>query len=69
MVSFSLGCFGMEQADFTLVAAKHIHTVSQKARVWNVLKDIETDTGYHTRSTVKHLQAQVEQGSASRVYV
>ncbi|KAF2632255.1 hypothetical protein BU25DRAFT_145841 [Macroventuria anomochaeta] len=46
-------------------AAKHIKTVSQKARVWNVLKDIERDTGYHTRSTVKHLQAQVDQGNTS----
>ncbi|XPS74951.1 hypothetical protein M3J09_007063 [Ascochyta lentis] len=46
-------------------AAKHIQTVSRKARVWNVLKNIETDTGYHTRSTVKHLQAQVEQRNTS----
>ncbi|KAF1930815.1 uncharacterized protein M421DRAFT_3103 [Didymella exigua CBS 183.55] len=43
------------------LAAKHIKTISQKARVWNVLKDIEIDTGYHTRSTVKNLQAQVDE--------
>ncbi|UPX10974.1 uncharacterized protein EKO05_0001604 [Ascochyta rabiei] len=49
----------------SFAAAKHIQTVSQKARVWNVLKDIETDTGYHTRSTVKNLQAQVEQRNTS----
>jgi hypothetical protein len=43
-------------------AAKHIHGVSRKARVWNVLNDIQTHTGYHTQTTVKHLQTQVERG-------
>jgi hypothetical protein len=53
-------------ADFGVeTAAKHISGVSRKARVWNVLLDIETDTGYHTHTTVKHLQAQVEQGNIS----
>jgi hypothetical protein len=47
--------------ELTRTAAKHIKTISQKARVWNVLKDIERDTGYHTRSTVKNLQAQVDE--------
>ncbi|KAJ4380848.1 hypothetical protein N0V86_004210 [Didymella sp. IMI 355093] len=41
-------------------AAKHIKTISQKARIWNVLEDVERDTGYHTRSTVQNLQAQVD---------
>lgn len=47
------------------LAAKHIKTVSQKARVWNILNDVERDTGYHTRSAVKNLQAQVDQHIAS----
>ncbi|KAF2030093.1 hypothetical protein EK21DRAFT_100664 [Setomelanomma holmii] len=31
------------------------------ARIWSVLKDVETETGYHTGSMVKHLQSIVEQ--------
>jgi hypothetical protein len=42
-------------------AAKHIQGISRKARIWNVLKDVEAETGYNTRATVKHLQDLVEQ--------
>jgi hypothetical protein len=44
------------------IAAKHIQGISRKARIWNVLKDVEAETGYSTHATVKHLQALVEQG-------
>jgi hypothetical protein len=44
-----------------LTAAKHIQGISRKARIWNVLKDVEAETGYSTRATVKHLQDLVEQ--------
>jgi hypothetical protein len=47
----------------SFVAAKHIQGISRKARIWNVLKDVEADTGYNTRATVKHLQDLVEQDS------
>ncbi|KAJ8108768.1 hypothetical protein OPT61_g7944 [Boeremia exigua] len=50
---------------YQMPAAKHIKTISQKARVWNILEDIERDTGYHTRSTVKNLQKQVDQSITS----
>ncbi|ORX94263.1 hypothetical protein BCR34DRAFT_580093 [Clohesyomyces aquaticus] len=43
-------------------AAKHIDGLAQKARVWNILKDVENELGYHTRSVVKRLQDLVEQG-------
>ncbi|KAH3980020.1 hypothetical protein HBI25_111280 [Parastagonospora nodorum] len=42
-------------------AAKHIQGISRKARIWNVLKVVEAETGYNTRATVKHLQDLVEQ--------
>ncbi|KAJ6278256.1 C6 zinc finger domain-containing protein [Bipolaris maydis] len=42
-------------------AAKHIQGISRKARIWNVLNEVETQTGYDTRTTVKLLQSLVEQ--------
>ncbi|KAJ4353369.1 uncharacterized protein N0V89_005098 [Didymosphaeria variabile] len=44
-------------------AAKHIQGIARKARIWNILKDVEAELGYHTRSMVKRLQDLVEQGS------
>ncbi|KAF1946102.1 hypothetical protein EJ02DRAFT_394828 [Clathrospora elynae] len=44
-------------------AAKHIQGISRKARIWNVLNEVETQTGYNTRTTVKLLQTLVEQDS------
>ena len=44
------------------IAGKHIQGVSRKARIWTVLKDVEAETGYSTRATVRHLQDLVEQG-------
>ncbi|KAF1841125.1 uncharacterized protein K460DRAFT_198863 [Cucurbitaria berberidis CBS 394.84] len=41
-------------------AAKHIHGISRKARIWKVLDDVEAHTGYSTRTTVKLLQALIE---------
>jgi hypothetical protein len=41
-------------------AAKHIDGIARKARIWNVLNDVETQLGYHTRSIVKRLQELVE---------
>ncbi|KAH7388616.1 hypothetical protein BKA66DRAFT_54767 [Pyrenochaeta sp. MPI-SDFR-AT-0127] len=41
-------------------AAKHIEGISRKARIWNILHDVEAHTGYNTRTTVKFLQALVE---------
>ncbi|CAO2650723.1 Nn.00g020150.m01.CDS01 [Neocucurbitaria sp. VM-36] len=41
-------------------AAKHIQGISRKARIWNILNDVETQTGYNTRTTVKLLQALAE---------
>jgi hypothetical protein len=58
-------CLHIICASLIEIAAKHIKTISQKARVWNVLKDIEKDTGYHTQSTVRNLQAQVDESIAS----
>ena len=51
--------FGLNSNNMT--AAKHIQGISRKARIWNVLKDVEAETGYSTRATVKHLQDLVEQ--------
>jgi hypothetical protein len=62
IVCASLGMCLWELADLC-IAAKHIHGISRKARIWNVLKAVETETGYNTRATVKHLQDLVEQGS------
>lgn len=45
-----------------VAAGKHIQGISRKARIWAVLKDVETETGYSTRATVTHLQDLVEQG-------
>jgi hypothetical protein len=42
------------------IAAKHIQGISRKARIWTVLQDVETETGYSTHATVKHLQDLVE---------
>ncbi|OAG12960.1 uncharacterized protein CC84DRAFT_167455 [Paraphaeosphaeria sporulosa] len=44
-------------------AAKHIQGIARKARIWNILNDVEAELGYHTRSMVKRLQDLVEQGS------
>ncbi|KAF1964919.1 hypothetical protein BU23DRAFT_491249, partial [Bimuria novae-zelandiae CBS 107.79] len=41
-------------------AAKHIHSIARKARIWNILNDVEAELGYHTRSSVKRLQELVE---------
>ncbi|KAI8936543.1 hypothetical protein NX059_006946 [Plenodomus lindquistii] len=42
-------------------AAKHIHGISRKARIWNILIDVENKTGYSTKALVKQLQDLVEQ--------
>ncbi|KAF5851248.1 hypothetical protein GGP41_004087 [Bipolaris sorokiniana] len=42
-------------------AAKHIQGISRKARIWNVLNEVQTQTGYDTRTTVRLLQSLVEQ--------
>lgn len=42
-------------------AAKHIQGIARKARIWNILNDVEAELGYHTRSMVKTLQDFVEQ--------
>ncbi|EUC42912.1 hypothetical protein COCMIDRAFT_102248 [Bipolaris oryzae ATCC 44560] len=42
-------------------AAKHIQGISRKARIWNVLNEVETQTGYNTRTTVRLLQSLIEQ--------
>ncbi|KAF2176737.1 hypothetical protein K469DRAFT_605880 [Zopfia rhizophila CBS 207.26] len=44
-------------------AAKRIDGVARKARIWNLLHDIETQLGYHTRTAVKRLQGLVETGN------
>ncbi|KAJ4296766.1 hypothetical protein N0V90_006814 [Kalmusia sp. IMI 367209] len=44
-------------------AAKHINGIARKARIWNILNDVEAELGYHTRSMVKKLQGFVEQGA------
>ncbi|KAF2856064.1 hypothetical protein T440DRAFT_97197 [Plenodomus tracheiphilus IPT5] len=41
-------------------AAKHIQGISRKARIWNVLNDVEKQTGYSTGVLVKQLQDIVE---------
>jgi hypothetical protein len=56
-------CLWNGRAADLCTAAKHIHGISRKARIWNVLKAVETETGYNTRATVKHLQDLVEQGN------
>ncbi|KAF2108554.1 hypothetical protein BDV96DRAFT_605609 [Lophiotrema nucula] len=43
-------------------AAKHITGIARKARLWNILNDVETQLGHHTRSYLKRLQDLVEQG-------
>jgi hypothetical protein len=45
------------------IAAKHIQGISRKARIWTVLQDVETETGYSTHATVKLLQDLVEQNN------
>jgi hypothetical protein len=47
----------------TGIAAKHIQGISRKARIWTVLQDVETETGYSTHATVKLLQDLVEQNN------
>ncbi|KAF2706892.1 hypothetical protein K504DRAFT_459319 [Pleomassaria siparia CBS 279.74] len=37
-------------------AAKHIHGLGRKARIWHILNVIEAQLGYHTRSVGKRLQ-------------
>ncbi|KAF2002767.1 hypothetical protein P154DRAFT_520536 [Amniculicola lignicola CBS 123094] len=44
-------------------AAKHIKGIARKARIWNILNDVETQLGYHTRSIVKRLQELLEEES------
>ncbi|KAF2463174.1 uncharacterized protein BDR25DRAFT_115814 [Lindgomyces ingoldianus] len=44
-------------------AAKHINGIARKARIWNVLHDVENELGYHTRSIINRLQELVERGS------
>lgn len=43
-------------------AAKHIQGIARKARIWNILNDVEDELGYHTKSMVKRLQEFVERG-------
>jgi hypothetical protein len=45
------------------IAAKHIHGISRKARIWKALEDVEAETGYNTRAIVKHLQLLIEHDS------
>jgi hypothetical protein len=42
-------------------AAKHINGLARKARLWNILNDVEAQLGYHTKSTVQRLQKLVEE--------
>ena len=41
-------------------AGKHIQGIARKARIWNILNNVEAELGYHTRSMVKKLQEFVE---------
>jgi hypothetical protein len=59
--TLSMSIFERRTTRLTMAAAKHIQGISRKARIWNVLKDVEAETGYNTRATVKHLQDLVEQ--------
>ncbi|PSN72990.1 hypothetical protein BS50DRAFT_175974 [Corynespora cassiicola Philippines] len=43
-------------------AAKHINGLTRKARIWNIITDVEARLGYHTRNMVKKLQDLVEAG-------
>ncbi|CAE7010512.1 C6 zinc finger domain containing protein [Pyrenophora teres f. teres] len=47
-------------------AAKHIHGISRKARIWNILNEVERQTGYNTGTTVRLLQTLVEQDGQHR---
>lgn len=38
-------------------AGKYVSSQALKARVWNFLEDFERQSGFHTRSRVKQLQA------------
>ncbi|KAF2729776.1 hypothetical protein EJ04DRAFT_59273 [Polyplosphaeria fusca] len=43
-------------------AAKHIEGIARKARIWNILNDVEIQLGYHTKTIVRKLQQLVEEG-------
>ncbi|KAF7676837.1 hypothetical protein GT037_005049 [Alternaria burnsii] len=47
-------------------AAKHIHGISRKARIWNILNEVERQTGYNTGTTVRLLQTLVEEDAQRR---
>ena len=56
-------------SEFTLTlstAAKHIHGISRKARIWNILNEVERQTGYNTGTTVRLLQTLVEEDAQRR---
>ncbi|KAF2263977.1 hypothetical protein CC78DRAFT_617173 [Lojkania enalia] len=44
-------------------AAKHITGIARKARLWNIMNDVEAQLGYHTKTLVKRLQELEERGS------
>ncbi|KAI5366901.1 hypothetical protein J4E82_010984 [Alternaria postmessia] len=58
--------FPVAAAAAAAFSAKHIHGISRKARIWNILNEVERQTGYNTGTTVRLLQTLVEEDAQRR---